>query len=75
MPIYEFECKPCNKRFEILVSLSRIAEVKCPDCGLDDIERVMSMFSARTTGGDGSSHSHGDCAGCAAGQCSTCSCH
>lgn len=73
MPIYEFICKPCDERFETLISISRIDEAKCPVCGSGELKRVMSMFSARTGGGDSSSHSN--CAGCAAGQCSSCSCH
>jgi len=74
MPIYEFDCRPCKDRFEILIGISRIEEAKCPRCGSDKVKRVMSTFSARTSGG--SSHSHGDnCAGCAAGHCATCGGH
>lgn len=72
MPIYEFDCVPCNRRFELMMSYSRIGEARCPKCGSDEVKRVMSMFAARTSGGS----SHGDnCAGCASGQCSSCSCH
>lgn len=72
MPIYEFDCRPCKDRFEILISISRIDEAKCPKCGSDKVTRVMSMFSSRTAGGS----SHGsDCAGCASGNCGNCGCH
>lgn len=72
MPIYEFDCHPCKERFEILVSLSKVNEAKCPKCGSDKLERVMSMFASRTSGG---SHSHSsDCAGCASGNCGSCGC-
>ena len=71
MPIYEFDCRPCKERFELLIGISRVGEAKCPKCGSGRVRRVMSMFAARTSGG--SSHSHGDnCAGCAAGHCATC---
>lgn len=74
MPIYEFDCRPCKDRFEILISLSRVGEAKCPKCGSSKVTRVMSMFSSRTSGGG--SHSHGsDCAGCASGNCGSCGCH
>lgn len=73
MPIYEFDCRPCKDRFELLISLSRVDEAKCPNCGSDKVTRVMSMFSSRTSGGG---HSHGsDCAGCASGNCGNCGCH
>lgn len=74
MPIYEFVCKPCDKRFEILTTFSRASEAKCPTCGSGNITRVMSAFAARTGGSNGSS-SGGGCAGCAAGHCSTCGHH
>jgi len=32
MPIYEYECDKCGKRFEELRSMDRRHEVECPDC-------------------------------------------
>ena len=75
MPIYEFDCKPCKQRFEILISLSKIGQATCPKCGSGEVERVMSMFSSRTSGGSSHGHGGGDCAGCASGQCGSCGCH
>ena len=48
MPIYEYMCSQCGKRFEKLVR--RIADADnatpaCPDCGHDDTQRVMSTFA------------------------------
>lgn len=74
MPIYEFHCKPCNERFEVLISFSRIREARCPKCGGARIERLMSVFASRSTDSNGHSHSHsGSCAGCASGNCGSCS--
>ncbi|MCL5104448.1 MAG: zinc ribbon domain-containing protein [Armatimonadetes bacterium] len=70
MPIYEFICAPCDSRFEILTSVSRASEAKCPKCGSGEVKRVMSMFAARTDGGGHSSN----CVGCATGQCGSCGC-
>jgi putative FmdB family regulatory protein len=75
MPIYEFDCRPCKERFEILIGMSRIEEAKCPKCGSDKVKRVMSMFSSKTSGGGSHDHGSGGCAGCAAGHCATCGGH
>ena len=70
MPIYEYLCKACNKEFEVLV-LSSGDEVRCPECGANDVGRLMSGFSAKSDGtslsGSGSS-----CAGCTSTNCSSC---
>jgi len=76
MPIYEFHCKPCNDRFEVMTSFSRIGEAKCPKCGGQKIERLMSMFASRSTDSNGHSHAHGgSCSNCASGNCGSCGCH
>ena len=47
MPMYEYQCKKCEKRFETLVSLKNLGDpMKCPQCGSRDTERMMSTFSA-----------------------------
>lgn len=47
MPIYEFECRACRRKFGALVmSRSRVAEVRCRHCGGADLERLWSRFSA-----------------------------
>lgn len=43
MPLYEFECHGCHKRFEELVSSS--SDVECPKCGSRDLEKLMSAFA------------------------------
>jgi putative FmdB family regulatory protein len=45
VPIYEFECRSCDQRFEELVGPNvgrETAEVRCPRCGADDTERLLS---------------------------------
>ena len=47
MPLYEYQCKKCEKKFEILVSFSELDNpVKCPDCGSEETEKLLSTFSA-----------------------------
>ena len=56
MPIYEFACAPCGKKFEeLILRKSDEAEVKCPACGSPKVSRQMSAPAARTGGGDGGS--------------------
>lgn len=41
MPIYEFECEGCGRRFEELVS-SAGARLDCPECGSSSTRRLLS---------------------------------
>ncbi|MBW1669923.1 MAG: zinc ribbon domain-containing protein [Deltaproteobacteria bacterium] len=51
MPIYEYTCKKCNKIFESLVLSSRdIKEIQCPECGSEDVHKMLSSFSSGSTG-------------------------
>ena len=52
MPMYEFDCRVCGKPFEELVfSLGRVPDVRCPSCGSPDIRKKISSVSARISGG------------------------
>lgn len=45
MPIYEFACEACGQRFEELVGPpagTSEAEVRCPACGSDRLERLVA---------------------------------
>ena len=51
MPLYEYQCKKCEKRFETLLSLRELDDpVKCPDCGSEETDRLLSTFSASVGG-------------------------
>ncbi len=41
MPIYEFACAACGNRFEELTASGTVA-IRCPSCGSDETERVLS---------------------------------
>ncbi|AKG53479.1 hypothetical protein DGWBC_0810 [Dehalogenimonas sp. WBC-2] len=58
MPIYEYSCKKCAAKFELLRHFSDTAEVKCPKCGSTEAQRRLSTFSCGTAG----SGSGGGCA-------------
>ena len=44
MPVYEFECEECGRRFEELTS-SEMRSVACPDCGAERTRRLLSPVS------------------------------
>jgi len=46
MPIYEYRCTECREKFEKLVFSSSENDVKCPNCGSKQTEKLMSMFSS-----------------------------
>ena len=47
MPIYEFECRSCKRKFGALVmSRARLAEVRCKACGGAELERLWSRFAS-----------------------------
>ncbi|MCU0573600.1 MAG: zinc ribbon domain-containing protein [Syntrophobacteraceae bacterium] len=46
MPIYEFRCAKCGHIQEFLfTSSSESAELTCPECQGDELERVLSQVS------------------------------
>jgi putative FmdB family regulatory protein len=56
MPIYEFRCLKCNEVFEILmVRTEDEVEMKCPNCGSENFERVLSTTSYAIGFGKGES--------------------
>jgi putative FmdB family regulatory protein len=44
MPLYEYQCRKCGHEFEALV-LPKTTPA-CPECQGQDLERLLSMFSA-----------------------------
>ncbi len=45
MPIFEYECKQCEKDFERLVFPGEERGVSCPECKSMDIKKRMSVSS------------------------------
>ena len=44
MPIFEYVCKQCGHRFEMLVQGSTV--VACPSCSGRKLEKQLSVFAA-----------------------------
>ena len=49
MPIYEYQCKRCDGRFEKVLTTSAPQEIICPHCGSADITRLLSSFATGTS--------------------------
>jgi len=52
MPIYEYECQQCGKRFERLQGMGDESSLACPDCGAA-AKRVISAWAAVISKGGG----------------------
>lgn len=64
MPIYEYVCRKCSKRFETLVSGSMTAE--CPACSSTALDKQLSVFATAVKGETGAA---GDFPAGACGMC------
>ena len=63
MPIYEYKCRKCGLKFELLQSLGATNEgMSCPKCGTSKPIKQFSVFTSSSTGSDG----------CESGVCPTC---
>ncbi|MDD4941891.1 MAG: zinc ribbon domain-containing protein [Candidatus Omnitrophica bacterium] len=73
MPIYEFECRQCKARFELLVR-SSAAPMACPACKSADLARLISSFAFTSRDGSGATtaSSTAGCSGCSGKDCSHC---
>jgi putative FmdB family regulatory protein len=47
MPIFEYKCNDCNKKFDVLhKSSANLEEVICPECKSNNNQKLFSTFSA-----------------------------
>ncbi|MCC6473117.1 MAG: zinc ribbon domain-containing protein [Burkholderiales bacterium] len=50
MPTYEYRCRDCDHRFELVERMSEHERAhQCPKCGSDKVEPVMAQFFAKTS--------------------------
>ena len=71
MPLYEYDCKDCDIKFELLRPMSRVDEdAPCPECSQMS-PRGLSVFSSFSTGekGELAPVGGGGCGGCGPGGC------
>jgi putative FmdB family regulatory protein len=63
VPIYEYVCRECDRRFEVIVNGA--AKPKCPGCGAARLDKQLSVFAVGASGSERSSSP-------APGPCGTC---
>ncbi|MBI4185998.1 MAG: zinc ribbon domain-containing protein [Chloroflexi bacterium] len=74
MPIYEYFCLRCNRKFELLRRLSEAGEAACcPKCQAA-AQRVLSTFCSLSRDDSGQTVPTGgsSCGGCSSTACGTC---
>lgn len=51
MPLYEYQCRSCDHKFETMQSISiRAEETSCPHCHEHNATRLMSAFASLIKG-------------------------
>lgn len=50
MPIYEYECKKCGHRLELMQKFSDPPLKKCPNCGKNSLQKCISLPSFQLKG-------------------------
>ena len=51
MPLYEYVCKKCEKKFSEVLTIREhdSKKIECPQCKGTDLEKVIEPFFAKTT--------------------------
>ncbi len=52
MPIYEYRCKDCGQVNDYLVKNTNKIELKCPDCGSEQLDKQISVPGGLITKND-----------------------
>ncbi|MBN1886595.1 MAG: zinc ribbon domain-containing protein [Thermoflexales bacterium] len=82
MPIYEYTCEDCEKKFDALRPMSKAdAPIDCKHCHSKHTSRLVSVFAAHSKTASGSvstiagGSGGGGCASCSSHSCATCGAH
>jgi putative regulatory protein, FmdB family len=65
MPIFDFECRSCGHKFDLMISNSEKDKAKCPQCGAIDLRQLLSSFFS-TSGPAKTAQMPEACSGCGA---------
>lgn len=72
MPVYEYTCKDCGHRFDMMRSMKDSDAVAiCKHCKSENTRRLLSVFFA-SSDGRAVTHDSGGCGGCSGGSCGSC---
>ena len=50
MPIFEYECKKCSHKFDIIYLPGEEEKPKCPKCDSEEVEKLISAAGIRPHG-------------------------
>jgi putative FmdB family regulatory protein len=64
MPIFEYICSKCGRKFEFLEKPGHTGRKTCPECGSGKLEKQLSVFNAGVKEGDSKR-----CYGCSDYEC------
>jgi putative FmdB family regulatory protein len=67
MPLYEYACRSCGRRFEYLVREGRTPS--CPNCASVELEKQLSVFAVAASGDSPRDAMSSDFEGSACGTC------
>jgi putative FmdB family regulatory protein len=71
MPIYEYKCNNCNKKFEYFhKSIKSEEHVICPQCNSSEIKKVFSKFAASVSESNSYNSYQPSCDSSSSGCCS-----
>ncbi len=71
MPLYEYQCRDCGHRFEVLQRMGEGADgLACPSCDAERLEKQFSTFAAASSS-HGTSTASADASGRGAPACGT----
>ena len=51
MPLYDYECRKCRKKFSVILRMSELDKtrpVRCPKCESRDVHKLIEPFFAVT---------------------------
>jgi len=73
MPIYEYQCEDCQRRFEDLIRNKADEEaLQCPSCGSKNLVKQMSAFGVQGAVEKPITAGSSSCTGCTATSCASC---
>jgi len=71
MPIFEYICNDCNSNFELLIR-SIDQDTKCPQCGSEQVTKLISTFAHNTASSFQEPSSSSGCNTCSSKNCAQC---
>jgi putative FmdB family regulatory protein len=75
MPVYEYECRDCDRRFDALTTMAQADEASCPHCSSANARRLLSVIGGLTgmASGSASASTSEGAPACGGGACAHCS--